>query len=116
MEALKSVLAQGTVGELRVARAEFGLKLTNVPRAIDAAQAGGSLLDLGVYCVQFISMVFGRQRPEKISAVGKFYETGTPALAWPTPEPRTYLPAHENQGRTSQRKSGRIRDQSQEHK
>uniref|UniRef100_A0A250XYP4 Trans-1,2-dihydrobenzene-1,2-diol dehydrogenase n=1 Tax=Castor canadensis TaxID=51338 RepID=A0A250XYP4_CASCN len=76
MEALKSVLAQGTVGELRVARAEFGLKLTNVPRAIDAAQAGGSLLDLGVYCVQFISMVFGRQRPEKISAVGKFYETG----------------------------------------
>ncbi|XP_069857116.1 trans-1,2-dihydrobenzene-1,2-diol dehydrogenase isoform X1 [Dipodomys merriami] len=76
VDALKSALAQGIVGDLRVARAEFGFNLTHVPRAIDAAQAGGSLLDLGIYCVQFISMVFNGQKPEKISAVGRLYETG----------------------------------------
>ncbi|XP_048185894.1 trans-1,2-dihydrobenzene-1,2-diol dehydrogenase [Perognathus longimembris pacificus] len=76
VDALKSALAQGIVGDLRVARAEFGFDLTQVLRATDAAQAGGGLLDLGIYCVQFISMVFNGQRPEKISAVGRLYETG----------------------------------------
>lgn len=80
IEALRAALAQGTLGDLRVAHAEFGKNLTHVPRSIDWAQAGGALLDLGIYCVQFISMVFGRQKPEKISAVGRRYETGT---VWP---------------------------------
>ncbi|XP_075394151.1 trans-1,2-dihydrobenzene-1,2-diol dehydrogenase [Tenrec ecaudatus] len=76
LEALRDVLAQGTLGDLRVARAEFGKDLTILPRATDWAQAGGGLLDIGIYCIQFISMVFGRQRPEKISAVGRRHETG----------------------------------------
>lgn len=77
MEALREVLVQGTVGDLRVARAEFGTQLSHVPRSTDWSQAGGGLLDLGIYCVQFLSMVFGAQKPEKISAVGRIYETGT---------------------------------------
>ncbi|KAM7233147.1 hypothetical protein CapIbe_015283 [Capra ibex] len=76
VEALRSVLAQGTLGDLRVVRAEFGKNLTHVHRATDWAQAGGGLLDLGIYCLQFISMVFGGQKPEKISAVGRRHETG----------------------------------------
>ena len=65
-------------------RAEFGKNLTHVHRATDWAQAGGGLLDLGIYCLQFISMVFGGQKPEKISAVGRRHETGTvyPGLGW----------------------------------
>lgn len=76
MEALREVLAQGTVGDLRVARAEFGAELSHLPRSTDWSQAGGSLLDLGIYCVQFLSMVFGAQKPEKVSAVGRIHETG----------------------------------------
>ncbi|XP_015977884.2 trans-1,2-dihydrobenzene-1,2-diol dehydrogenase [Rousettus aegyptiacus] len=76
VEALRSALAQGMLGDLRVARAEFGKDLKCVPRAMDWAQAGGGLLDLGIYCIQFISMVFGGQKPEKISAVGRRHETG----------------------------------------
>lgn len=76
VEALRSVLAQGTLGDLRVVRAEFGKNLTHVHRATDWAQAGGGLLDLGIYCLQFISMVFGAQKPEKIAAVGRRHETG----------------------------------------
>ncbi|KAM6223621.1 trans-1,2-dihydrobenzene-1,2-diol dehydrogenase [Rhynchocyon petersi] len=75
-ESLRTLLAQGTLGGLRVARAEFGKDLTQVPRAVDWAQAGGGLLDIGIYCIQFISMVFGGKKPEKISAVGRRHETG----------------------------------------
>ncbi|XP_004415144.1 PREDICTED: trans-1,2-dihydrobenzene-1,2-diol dehydrogenase [Odobenus rosmarus divergens] len=76
VQALRSAVSQGILGDLRVARAEFGKDLTHVPRAIDRAQAGGALLDIGIYCVQFISMVFGGQKPEKISAMGRLHETG----------------------------------------
>ncbi|XP_006541262.1 trans-1,2-dihydrobenzene-1,2-diol dehydrogenase isoform X1 [Mus musculus] len=76
MEALREVLVQGTIGDLRVARAEFGFDLSHIPRATDWNQAGGGLLDLGIYCVQFLSMIFGAQKPEKISAVGRIHETG----------------------------------------
>uniref|UniRef100_A0ABI7Y8G2 Trans-1,2-dihydrobenzene-1,2-diol dehydrogenase n=1 Tax=Felis catus TaxID=9685 RepID=A0ABI7Y8G2_FELCA len=75
-EALRSTLSQGTLGELRVARAEFGKDLTHLTRALDWAQAGGGLLDIGIYCIQFISMVFGGQKPEKIVAMGRRHETG----------------------------------------
>ncbi|XP_044112865.1 trans-1,2-dihydrobenzene-1,2-diol dehydrogenase isoform X4 [Neovison vison] len=76
IEALRSAVSQGTLGDLRVARAEFGKDLTSIPRIIDKAQAGSALLDFGIYCVQFISMVFSGQKPEKISAIGRLYETG----------------------------------------
>ncbi|XP_044112863.1 trans-1,2-dihydrobenzene-1,2-diol dehydrogenase isoform X2 [Neovison vison] len=77
IEALRSAVSQGTLGDLRVARAEFGKDLTSIPRIIDKAQAGSALLDFGIYCVQFISMVFSGQKPEKISAIGRLYETGS---------------------------------------
>ncbi|KAM9048253.1 LOW QUALITY PROTEIN: trans-1,2-dihydrobenzene-1,2-diol dehydrogenase [Megaptera novaeangliae] len=75
VEALRSVLAQGTLGDLRVVQAEFGKNLTHVHQAIDWAQAGGGLLDIGIYCLQFIIMVFGGPKPERI-AVGRRHETG----------------------------------------
>lgn len=77
METLREVLAQGTIGDLQMARAEMGFDIRSTPRVTDWNQAGGGLLDLGIYCIQFLSMVFGAQRPEKISAVGRIYETGT---------------------------------------
>ncbi|CAO2632874.1 Trans-1,2-dihydrobenzene-1,2-diol dehydrogenase [Lemmus lemmus] len=52
MEALREVLVQGTVGDLRVARAEFGVELSHLPRSTDWSQ------------------------PEKVSAVGRIHETG----------------------------------------
>lgn len=37
---------------------------------------GGTTLDLGVYCTQFASLVFGGERPEKIVAAGTLNEEG----------------------------------------
>ncbi|XP_056652752.1 trans-1,2-dihydrobenzene-1,2-diol dehydrogenase [Monodelphis domestica] len=90
-EALRAVLAQGTLGEVRLVRADFGVRpgLNFPARVTDWAQAGGGLLDLGIYCLQFVSLVAGAQRPEKIHAVGLLHEKGvddtvTVALQYPS--------------------------------
>ncbi|XP_074164300.1 trans-1,2-dihydrobenzene-1,2-diol dehydrogenase [Sminthopsis crassicaudata] len=75
-EALRALLSQGTLGEVRLVHVEFGLDLRHFPRATDWAQAGGALLDLGIYCLQFISMVGGGRRPERIHAEGLLHEKG----------------------------------------
>ncbi|XP_036596569.1 trans-1,2-dihydrobenzene-1,2-diol dehydrogenase-like [Trichosurus vulpecula] len=75
-EALRALLCQGTLGEVRVIHAEFGIDGASFGRPTDWEQAGGGLLELGVYCVQHISMVAGGQRPEKIHAVGLLHEKG----------------------------------------
>ncbi|XP_068959468.1 trans-1,2-dihydrobenzene-1,2-diol dehydrogenase isoform X1 [Petaurus breviceps papuanus] len=75
-ETLRSLLCQGALGELRVVRMDFGIDGSNLDRMTDRAQAGGGLLDLGIYCVQFISTVAGGQRPEKIHAVGLLHGKG----------------------------------------
>uniref|UniRef100_A0A4X2KZT4 Trans-1,2-dihydrobenzene-1,2-diol dehydrogenase n=1 Tax=Vombatus ursinus TaxID=29139 RepID=A0A4X2KZT4_VOMUR len=76
-EALRALLSQGTLGEVRLVRVDFGFELDGfLDRSTDWAQAGGGLLDLGIYCVQHISMVGGGRRPEKIHAVGLLRDNG----------------------------------------
>ncbi|XP_043847178.1 trans-1,2-dihydrobenzene-1,2-diol dehydrogenase [Dromiciops gliroides] len=76
-DALRALLDQGALGELRLVHAEFGSDIcSQLERSTNWAQAGGGLLDLGIYCTQFISMVARGQRPEKIHAVGLLHEKG----------------------------------------
>ncbi|XP_032662338.1 trans-1,2-dihydrobenzene-1,2-diol dehydrogenase [Chelonoidis abingdonii] len=74
-ERLYSLLSQGALGELKVVRAEFGAPLSGCPRIVQKELGGGALLDIGCYCVQFTTMVFG-ERPESILASGFLQPTG----------------------------------------
>lgn len=80
-DVIRQVLADGLVGEPRVVLADLGEHFAPDPahRLFDPALGGGALLDLGVYLVSFASFVLGR--PERISAVGSFTETGVDARA-----------------------------------
>ncbi|XP_005996775.1 trans-1,2-dihydrobenzene-1,2-diol dehydrogenase [Latimeria chalumnae] len=75
-EQIRSLLSQNAVGEVKLVRAEFGVNLTGVPRAVEKKLGGGSLLDIGCYCLQFISMVFSGQKPESITATGFLNDEG----------------------------------------
>ncbi|XP_020859666.1 trans-1,2-dihydrobenzene-1,2-diol dehydrogenase isoform X2 [Phascolarctos cinereus] len=76
-EELRALLSQGILGEVRLVRVDFGIELEQfLDRSTDWAQAGGGLLDLGIYCIQYISMVAGGRRPEKIHAVGLLHAKG----------------------------------------
>ena len=52
-----------------------GYTLNHVQRMQDPALAGGSLLDLGVYAINFASMIFGTE-VEKVSSVCTYTDTG----------------------------------------
>ncbi|MBR6789960.1 MAG: Gfo/Idh/MocA family oxidoreductase [Oscillospiraceae bacterium] len=59
-EVLKEKLAGGVIGEPRVMTANYGFN-TDAPRMVEPELAGGALLDLGIYPLTAISMVFGEE-------------------------------------------------------
>ncbi|KAM6943518.1 trans-1,2-dihydrobenzene-1,2-diol dehydrogenase [Xenentodon cancila] len=73
---IRRLLADGEVGEVKMVRSEFCVPLMHVPRTVEKELGGGALLDVGVYCLQFICMVFGGEKPESIHATGTCLETG----------------------------------------
>lgn len=73
---IRRLLAQGEIGDLKIVRTEFGVPLLHVPRAVEKELGGGALLDIGVYCLQFISMVYNGEKPECIQAAGVCLDTG----------------------------------------
>jgi predicted dehydrogenase len=73
---LRELLSEGVVGEVRQALAEFGHRLddpTDV-RGIGSL-GGGSLGDVGCYCVSTLRLAFGAE-PRRASAFGRFDEEG----------------------------------------
>lgn len=73
---VRAALAEGQVGEVQVVRTEFGVRMLNVRRVVEPELGGGALLDIGCYCLQFISMAFGAERPLSIHASGFLNASG----------------------------------------
>ncbi|KAI3356150.1 hypothetical protein L3Q82_017401, partial [Scortum barcoo] len=73
---VRRLLAQAEVGDVQIVRADLGAPLTHVPRLVDRDLGGGALLDLGIYCLQFVFMVYNGERPESIQATGHRIDTG----------------------------------------
>jgi predicted dehydrogenase len=73
---LQELLAEDAVGEIRQAVAEFGHRLDDPwdVRGVGSL-GGGSLGDVGCYCVSGLRLVFGGE-PRRASAVARFAEDG----------------------------------------
>ncbi len=56
---INDLLAEGVIGEPRMLYASLCYAVEDKPRITDPNLAGGALLDLGVYTLNFASMVFG---------------------------------------------------------
>lgn len=52
-------LAQGRIGEVRALTAQYGYTTAREARKFDAALAGGTLLDIGVYAIGFACLCMG---------------------------------------------------------
>ncbi|GLX93759.1 Gfo/Idh/MocA family oxidoreductase [Herbidospora sp. NBRC 101105] len=76
MVRIRELLAEGRLGDVRLVVAEHGVWFRHDPvhRMFDLALGGGALLDLGVYPVSFLSMVFGA--PASVTASTQFGGTG----------------------------------------
>jgi len=56
---IDEVVASGAIGVPQVLKASLHYPISHVPRIMDPALAGGALLDVGVYPLNFCSMFFG---------------------------------------------------------
>ncbi|MGD2295366.1 MAG: Gfo/Idh/MocA family oxidoreductase, partial [Candidatus Aminicenantes bacterium] len=78
---VKQILQEGLVGDIRMITASFGFKAGFDPkhRLFNPDLGGGSLLDVGVYPVSLVSLVFGQ--PSFISSQAILGDTGVDELA-----------------------------------
>jgi predicted dehydrogenase len=76
MGRLRRLLADGTIGEPRMLTVDFGFRapLDPASRLFDPRLGGGAMLDVGVYCVSFASMVLGP--PTRATGFAHIGETG----------------------------------------
>ena len=72
----RALIASGALGEIRMVQADFGFRANVNPegRLFDPALGGGGLLDVGIYTLQFASMVLGA--PVDIQSTAQLGETG----------------------------------------
>ncbi|MFA6689500.1 MAG: Gfo/Idh/MocA family oxidoreductase [Sphaerochaetaceae bacterium] len=75
---LDDVVASGVIGRISSLTANLGYSLRHVKRMTDPALAGGALLDLCVYPINFAFMVFGSEYASVDSSVVKL-DTGVDA-------------------------------------
>lgn len=72
---IREVLASGCIGKPAMLTANLGYKLDHIPRMQRPELAGGSLLDIGVYTLNFASMFFGDDI-EKVVSTCTYTKTG----------------------------------------
>ncbi|KAM9410640.1 dihydrodiol dehydrogenase, tandem duplicate 1 [Pholidichthys leucotaenia] len=73
---VRRLLAEEAIGEVKLVKAYFCSPQLDIPRLVKKELGGGSLLDIGIYCLQFVLMVFNGERPECIQATGVLLDSG----------------------------------------
>ncbi|MBQ7066920.1 MAG: Gfo/Idh/MocA family oxidoreductase [Lachnospiraceae bacterium] len=78
VEEIKNALTAGVIGEPKMLTANLGYALMHKTRVVSPELAGGALLDVGIYPLNFAAMLFGHD-VVKTEAVCTFTETGVDA-------------------------------------
>lgn len=76
---IDDIVASGVIGEVKAVNANLCYPVSGKARMTDPALAGGALLDVGVYPLNFIDMVLGPRPIAGIDATMVPYETGVDA-------------------------------------
>jgi len=77
---VKELISSGVIGSVNFVHSRFGTAYTTMPpRIAEKELAGGGLLDVGIYTVQFSQMVFDNEVPKKQLTQGSLLQTGVDA-------------------------------------
>ena len=76
---IDGVISSGVIGEVQSIEANLGYPTTGKARLTDPRLAGGALLDVGVYPLNFIDMVMGGRPVARIDTTMSAYSTGVDA-------------------------------------
>jgi predicted dehydrogenase len=73
---VKALIESGAIGQVQLVQAAFGFTVTDPANVrLSAHLAGGALMDVGCYCVNFAHMVAGAA-PERVSAAARWTPIG----------------------------------------
>lgn len=74
-------IAAGRIGELRSVAATIGFVAAPdfSHRLLDINLGGGALLDVGIYALEYILMLYRGEQPKKVAAVGRLFHNGADA-------------------------------------
>jgi predicted dehydrogenase len=73
---IQELIAGGAIGTPQLIRASFGFAVTDPANVrLSAELAGGALMDVGCYCVNF-SRIVARQAPRSVSATARWGSSG----------------------------------------
>ncbi|XP_076626895.1 trans-1,2-dihydrobenzene-1,2-diol dehydrogenase [Colletes latitarsis] len=75
-EAVRKEIDSGSIGEVHQVMVTFGFDLTEVERLMKKELGGGTILDLGVYAIQFVRFIFNDDVPHSVRASGCLNEEG----------------------------------------
>jgi predicted dehydrogenase len=75
VRALRQLVAEGTIGALRLIRSSFSFSIDMSDWRLDPARGGGALWDIGCYGVSTARLYAGAE-PEAVEAVARFGPTG----------------------------------------
>lgn len=74
-EMINEVVASGIIGNPHTLTANLGYVIADKPRIIEPSLAGGALLDIGIYTINFALMTFGDEI-ESMTSVASLSHTG----------------------------------------
>ena len=81
MVELRKRIAEGAIGEVKHVYGNFGFRLDDIPpRLTEPELGGGATLDIGIYPIDFATMIFG-EKPESVHAEGWLTSTGVDEFA-----------------------------------
>lgn len=81
---IHDLLASGIIGEIRTVSANLGYTITGKARLTDPALAGGALLDVGVYPLNFVDMILEGRPYDRMATAMTSYQTGVDAQSTTT--------------------------------
>ncbi len=82
IHAVHDAVRSGHIGPVRLIRASFCFRVWSTAGNIrfDRALAGGALMDIGCYCINFARLVAGAE-PTHLHAIGQLHPSGVDQLA-----------------------------------
>ena len=67
--------SSGGIGDVRYVHSTFGEDATGVARMVKKELGGGTMLDLGIYCLHLITWIFGiEQRADSVNVSGHLFK------------------------------------------
>ncbi|XP_048266215.1 trans-1,2-dihydrobenzene-1,2-diol dehydrogenase isoform X4 [Bombus terrestris] len=75
-ETLKKEIESGSIGDVHQVLVSFGFRMPDVQRLNIKSLGGGTILDLGVYGIQFACLIFNNETPHTVQAAGCLNEEG----------------------------------------